>query len=542
MENKSKILLSLSIFTERKNWNLLLNKGVSPFLNKLSANYPLLSYKIEFDYFNRQNIRLSLLIPRLLSNRIEKMADKYFKEFFEKEQDFLIPTANHVSRVFFTYLESTSQNELNEANIILQQSISEAMLEALADEIIDDELIITFGLYMLFGSYKLIPNSSLYFAKKWFSFHTIQTEHIKGIKIDQDLIFAQCEALSSAVEEIYVEAMHITTIERNLSWLDNWEKSIHQILKKTTDEKQAWGILKQINLLINEQLGLNEFSTALLNNLVYVSLLKHSERHDSKIVRERSITMSVFGNFGRLGNQLFQYASLIGIARKHNTNLVLPSWSYAQYFNQEFPTGDCGLGIVVKEFKLSYIDNWGLIDWDQPIDMIGYLQSEKYWQHCKDEVIQALEFKADFKKNIRKKQDFNRPTIAIHIRRGDYVNHPNFAQLPISWFLDALKLFPNWLNSNIMIFSDDIPFCKLYFSHLNNVCFSENNSPIEDLCLMAQCDLFILSNSTFSWWGAYLSGVSGENIIRPDCFYAGQYKADNDDKDFWPESWRIFNH
>lgn len=259
------------------------------------------------------------------------------------------------------------------------------------------------------------------------------------------------------------------------------------------------------------------------------------------------ITSETFGNNGRLGNQLFQYASLIGIAKNNNRALVLPAWEYAHCFEGEFPEGQAS-GIQFKESTFTYNAAWTNFDERfKIIDIFGYLQTEKYWQHCVSDVRQALTFKDEFKAQSRAqfsgKAIFNKPTIAISIRRGDYVNNPNYEQLPITYFILALfENFPNWKEHNIIIFSDDIPYCKVHFDCLPNVFFSTNNSAIEDICLMSQCSHFILSNSTFSWWGAYLGECKDSKIVRPNYLFNGKLLAQNDWSDFYPERWTIFDH
>lgn len=253
------------------------------------------------------------------------------------------------------------------------------------------------------------------------------------------------------------------------------------------------------------------------------------------------VTMSNFGNNGRLGNQLFQYASLIGIAKKWDTNVVLPKWEYYEYFECQFPEGEAK-GIELKEPTFNYVSHWGSLNWNQTIDINGYLQSRKYWEHCEEYVLSQLKFKDDFKKEVSENYDFSKDTIAISIRRGDYVANPNYHNLSITYFILALFSIEGWQEKNIIVFSDDIAYCRVHFGCLPNVRFSENNTAIEDLCLMSQCNHFILSNSTFSWWGAYLSEHKNKQVIRPNYLFEGRLKQINDDKDFWPEEWKIFDH
>ena len=169
---------------------------------------------------------------------------------------------------------------------------------------------------------------------------------------------------------------------------------------------------------------------------------------------------------------------------------------------------------------------------DENLKIQAWEIAEKYTQAFKDE----------FKKKVAKDYDLAKDTIAISIRRGDYTGNPNYHNLPIRYYLLALLSIKDWKKKNIILFSDDIAYCRVHFGALPNVKFSENNSPIEDLCLMSQCNYFILSNSTFSWFGSYLSEHKNKKVIRPNYLFEGRLKQINDDSDFWPREWQVFDH
>jgi GR25 family glycosyltransferase involved in LPS biosynthesis len=260
------------------------------------------------------------------------------------------------------------------------------------------------------------------------------------------------------------------------------------------------------------------------------------------------LTMSTLGINGRLGNQLFQYAAMIGIAKKQGFALALPVWSYAKYFDFAFPDQYVpGVKCEEPTFCHSELPD---VDWMHDVDLKGFFQSFKYWQNAKEDVRKALSFRTEFKTQVRAQMDpkgvvFAKPTIAISIRRGDYVNNPNYELLPITYYILALfEDFPNWREHNIVIFSDDIPYCKVHFDCIPNVFFSENNSDIEDLCLMSMCDHFILSNSTFSWWGGMLGEKFHSKVVRPCYLFNGKLlqEAGNKLEDFFPENWLPFEH
>ena len=252
----------------------------------------------------------------------------------------------------------------------------------------------------------------------------------------------------------------------------------------------------------------------------------------------------IVGNGGRLGNKLFGYASMIGIADKWGHTLSLPDWGYLEYFENPFPVGELQ-GYEFHETTFHYNEEYvnGLRDINTPHNLKGYLQSEKYWSHCADKVRAALKFKPEFVEQVRQPFEyvFEKPVIALSIRRGDYVGNPNYHCLSIAHYIQALfKYFPDWQDCNILVFSDDIPYARVHFDCLPNVYFSENNSDIEDICLMSQCNHFIIANSTFSFWGAYLGEKMHTKVIRPTQHFNGGLAQRCDIKDYYPERWIPF--
>lgn len=275
------------------------------------------------------------------------------------------------------------------------------------------------------------------------------------------------------------------------------------------------------------------------------------------------ITFSRFGKKGRLGNQLFQYASLIGMAKKYGHELALPNWVYAKYFEKppKLFTARSVNSRQVKEQAYHYTPGY----YDQVLvgpntnvfDFDGYFQSESYWKNAVTEVLDALKFKKEFKDSVAKKYHSiitgKKPIIAVSVRRGDFVNNPNYAQLPVTYYYTALeKFFPDWkTNSTVIMFSDDIEYCKLHFHNYENVFyaentfnysdknkyFDENKSAIEQLCLMSMCDHFVLSHSSFSWWGAYLGETSKSMIIHPARIFDGALRVSNNTSSYYPNRW-----
>lgn len=216
---------------------------------------------------------------------------------------------------------------------------------------------------------------------------------------------------------------------------------------------------------------------------------------------------------GRLGNQLFQIASTLGIAEKNNTIASFPpNWKYAQHF-EPLPSN----GFTMARHKERSFEWYDITT--QDADLEGWYQSEKYFGSIKPIL-----------KGVIKQPN----TIAISIRRGDYVGNPNYYEIPIHWYISALLSIPDWQAHKVLFFSDDLEYCKVHFECLPNAEFCAG-SDIHQLQRMAGCEKHIIANSTFSWWGAYLSGST--HVIHSGRLFAGRLAELHTGADFYPERW-----
>ena len=128
--------------------------------------------------------------------------------------------------------------------------------------------------------------------------------------------------------------------------------------------------------------------------------------------------------------------------------------------------------------------------------------------------------------------------IALHIRRTDYIaNSENHFNLSLEYYADALKYFDD--DRNVIVFSDDPKWCndQTLFS-TDRFMISENTDNRVDLCLMSLCNDFIIANSTFSWWGAWLSSNQNKKVISPNQWFGKiGYTKNHDTKDLIPNEW-----
>jgi len=128
----------------------------------------------------------------------------------------------------------------------------------------------------------------------------------------------------------------------------------------------------------------------------------------------------------------------------------------------------------------------------------------------------------------------NKKTTSIHVRRGDYVNHPNHHPTQsLEYYLEAIKILKDETEL-FLVFSDDINWCKENIK-LDNVVYIENEKDYIELYLMSVCTNNIISNSSFSWWGAWLNKNEDKKVIGPLKWFGDAIKHNTGD--VLPENW-----
>lgn len=187
------------------------------------------------------------------------------------------------------------------------------------------------------------------------------------------------------------------------------------------------------------------------------------------------------------------------------------------------------------------------------LELYGYYQTEKYFKHNKDKIIELF---TKYKKKIQNELDtifnYKGKTISLHIRRGDYLKlqHAHVVQ-SLEYYNESLNKMMRLLNYDILekmnedykifIFSDDINWCKQQeiFKKINNKKFINTKCAIKDLYLMSMCNHHIIANSTFSWWGSYLNNNKDKITIAPSKWFNENYKPSEQYKDIYCENWII---
>lgn len=269
---------------------------------------------------------------------------------------------------------------------------------------------------------------------------------------------------------------------------------------------------------------------------------------------------------GGLGNQMFQYAAAQSLASELNCSLVadlrfydIPSarerFRLTEAFNLSiipatpndlkaifgFRSSVFFIRVMTKlnasfafpssfYFEKQFGHDTGISNLTPPIYLYGYWQSEKYFARETESLVNAFSFRLPqnerffrFSNSIQ-----NSESIAVHIRRGDYITDKRseriFNILSPDFYKSAVKLFQARKNNcKFFIFSDDIGWVKqncFFPSNSTFVEFDDSVSASVDMYLFSKCKHAIISNSTFSWWGAWLNRSAEKIVVAPKLWFS----------------------
>lgn len=262
------------------------------------------------------------------------------------------------------------------------------------------------------------------------------------------------------------------------------------------------------------------------------------------------LSFNRIGNLGRIANQMFQYASLKGIARSRKYDFCIPPRNVFGKFDPNVRNSNC---CIYDLFNLESKNNIAItsnnifqermFDFDEElfnscpdnVDLFGYFQTEKYFKHIEDEIRSDFTFSDDVISACKEAMNcFDTKVISLHVRRGDYKTNENHPLQTMEYYTKALSFLEKELP--VIVFTDDIEWCHKTFSS-DRFYVSESGDPITDLCTMTMCDYHIIANSSFSWWGSWLA--NSEKTIAPRNWFGDRLKLEKNTKDLYCPGWNI---
>lgn len=271
---------------------------------------------------------------------------------------------------------------------------------------------------------------------------------------------------------------------------------------------------------------------------------------------------------GGLGNQMFQYAMGRAFSLRHNCNLKLDiTWysdikgctprkflldifpiKYTQIINKKILSAYYENKLINKTLSFfinprHYIKETQNKYWEKieeiplPSILEGYWQNEKYFLSQRESIIKDFTFPTLHPTSLVIAQKIKRieSSVSIHIRRGDYISDVDTNKFhgtcSSKYYNTAINYIKNHSNNpHLFVFSDDPEWCKKNFNSygLPSTVVDAHvaSEDFHDMHLMSLCKHHIIANSSFSWWGAWLSGEKGI-ICAPKQWFAALAKKDN---------------
>ena len=156
-------------------------------------------------------------------------------------------------------------------------------------------------------------------------------------------------------------------------------------------------------------------------------------------------------------------------------------------------------------------------------------QSERYFAALRPQLLDELQPRRPLPPAVTNfvRRVSDEPSVALHVRRGDLVDDPYYAEsvgtLGLSYYETALDRLKSRLpDARVYVFSDDPAWCARHLPKIlpmEIVSGQATHSPVEDFAAMRACRHFVVANSTFSWWTAWLGTHPDKQVISPARFF-----------------------
>lgn len=264
--------------------------------------------------------------------------------------------------------------------------------------------------------------------------------------------------------------------------------------------------------------------------------------------------------WGRLGNHLFIIAATTSYALDHGMTPHFPDLTGDKTFpeflqgNYHLPSLKTNYDKLFRHLNVSkppvpiectYREphfTYDPIPYRPNMLLEGWFQSEKYFINHKQEILDLFAPPMAIRNYLEEKyaQFIDHPyTVAVHLRCYHKENpnldsiYPTYGR---KYFEKAMALFDE--NALFLVFSDQIGWAKKELAGIpRNVQFIEGEEYYHDFYLMSMCKHHIISNSTFSWWAAYLNRNPNKMVVVPPRWFVREYGHDS--SDLIPPEWII---
>jgi hypothetical protein len=297
---------------------------------------------------------------------------------------------------------------------------------------------------------------------------------------------------------------------------------------------------------------------------------------------------------GGLGNQLFQFAAAYAVAKRHGAELILDTSFYnrtmtasevvrhfqldaynlpphnqvSSFWKDEEPPPRASFWLKRRlNKKLHKLARWRR---DRRINLqrekhfyhddltlpkqenwfLGYYQSELYFRDVADDIRQILTLKNGLSSIGQENERLIKAqplSVCLQVRRGDFVSNAAtnafIGTASMDYYRRAIAVMQKMYGPDIhfFAFSDDRDYVREQFGFLENMTFLPGQTihPYDDIHLMSCCSHYIIANSSFAWWGAWLNPRTDKTVIAPRWWFSRETMQRENIIDIWPEGWLI---
>lgn len=240
---------------------------------------------------------------------------------------------------------------------------------------------------------------------------------------------------------------------------------------------------------------------------------------------------------GGLGNQMFQISKALAEGEKHHRKVIffLPKNKILEYLHpfSKYQTifKSLNFSFQTKEFDKILEKSFTyqpLNPGNRNTQFWGYFQSSKHFYGLESTIASYFAIPKLIKTylSLRYPGILEEHSLAIHIRRGDYLLYPErHSVLDLSYYYHSLQKIP--MARKLYVFSDDLAWVKQHFK-VDNAIFVDEKLDFMALWMMSMCHHRIISNSTFSWWADFLCQRENKITIAPSEWFGPQGENSQD--------------
>jgi hypothetical protein len=230
---------------------------------------------------------------------------------------------------------------------------------------------------------------------------------------------------------------------------------------------------------------------------------------------------------GGLGNQMFQYAHGLALAREIGADFKLEFADYGRPFALHHfgisldPDVPCDAEVIRDDNDFNEMVEWPTLSrirasTASAVRIAGYFQNEGCFRPVATEIRERFRLSP-----LPLEQTATGTPVCVHVRRGDFVRSGLHDVCSPDYYHDAIRTMRALVAAPaFIVISDDPAWCRKVLGNDPGVQILDPADELTTLRIMAACKAFILSNSTFGWWGAWLSDA--RPVIAPSHFLAGR--------------------